>query len=293
MKIAIAGGTGLIGKQLETDLSSYGHEVYILSRSPKNNNHIKWNPVSEEIDLDGISDVQVIINLCGAGIADKRWTPERKKELEDSRIIPALFLAKITPELKDLQTYISASGITCFGFENIGRPYTEEDPYGEDYTSQLVKKWEETLQYFPESVNTVALRFGIVLSGEGGAIPRMVQPIKMGAGSALGSGDQIVQWLELSEISKVIEHILSNNLKGIYNVVQGNVTNGEFAKVLAKKLHKWVLPMNVPAFVMKALYGELSVVLLKGVEASSNKLEASGFSFGSKSLEQAISKLKL
>lgn len=293
MKIVIAGGTGLIGKQLEIALSNCGHEVLILTRSPKKNNHIQWNPYNKYIELDKITDVEAIINLCGSGIADSRWTAKRRKELEDSRILPAVYLAELTSVLKQLKFYITASGITCFGFNDIGRLYTEDDVFGKDYTSQLVKKWEHTLNLFPKNIHCAALRFGIVLSDQGGAIPRISQPIKFGAGAALGSGKQIVQWLDIDEIPNIVEHFLSNSLEGTFNVLQGNVTNEELTKSIAKRMKRWVLPINVPSIVMKAIFGEMSVLLLEGVPASNKKLLSSGFTFQTEDLGAVIAKLNL
>lgn len=293
MKIIIAGGTGLIGKQLEKDLLSKGHDIFILTRSPRKSNHVNWDPDRHVIDLDSIKDADAIINLCGSGIADSRWTEKRKKELEDSRIVPAMFLGQLSSKLPQLRAYISASGITCFGFERIGRAYTENDPYGNDYTSQLVKRWEETLDYFPDHINCSALRFGIVISDQGGAIPRIAKPVKLGAGAAIGSGDQIVQWLDIEEIPRVVDHILTNGLQGIFNVVQGNATNKALTVDIAKHLHKWVLPINVPSFLMKALYGEMAILLLEGVEASNEKLLSTGFEFQTNVLQEVIDKLDL
>ena len=293
MKIVIAGGTGLIGKQLEIALSNCGHEVLILTRSPKKNNHIQWNPYNKDIELDKITDVEAIINLCGSGIADSRWTAKRRKELEDSRILPAVYLAELTSVLKQLKFYITASGITCFGFNDIGRLYTEDDVFGKDYTSQLVKKWEDTLNLFPKNIQCSALRFGIVLSDQGGAIPRISQPIKFGAGAALGSGKQIVQWLDIDEIPNIVEHFLSNSLEGTFNVLQGNVTNKELTKSIAKRMKRWVLPITVPSIVMKAIFGEMSVLLLEGVPASNQKLLSSGFTFQTEDLGAVIAKLNL
>ena len=293
MKIVIAGGTGLIGKQLEIALSNCGHEVLILTRSPKKNNHIQWNPYNKDIELDKITDVEAIINLCGSGIADSRWTAKRRKELEDSRILPAVYLAELTSVLKQLKFYITASGITCFGFNDIGRLYTEDDVFGKDYTSQLVKKWEDTLNLFPKNIQCSALRFGIVLSDQGGAIPRISQPIKFGAGAALGSGKQIVQWLDIDEIPNIVEHFLSNSLEGTFNVLQGNVTHKELTKSIAKRMKRWVLPINVPSIVMKAIFGEMSVLLLEGVPASNKKLLSSGFTFQTEDLGAVIAKLNL
>ena len=293
MKIVIAGGTGLIGKQLEIALSNCGHEVLILTRSPKKNNHIQWNPYNKYIELDKITDVEAIINLCGSGIADSRWTAKRRKELEDSRILPAVYLAELTSVLKQLKFYITASGITCFGFNDIGRLYTEDDVFGKDYTSQLVKKWEDTLNLFPKNIQCSALRFGIVLSDQGGAIPRISQPIKFGAGAALGSGKQIVQWLDIDEIPNIVEHFLSNSLEGTFNVLQGNVTNKELTKSIAKRMKRWVLPINVPSIVMKAIFGEMSVLLLEGVPVSNKKLLSSGFTFQTEDLGAVIAKLNL
>lgn len=283
----------MIGSALTKALTEAGHHIKILTRNPRQENHVKWNPDKRQIDLEGIKDTQVIINLCGASIADKRWTSSRKKELIDSRVKPAVFILELSNDLNDLEHYITVSGINCYGFKERAEPYSEEDAYGTDFTSQLVKKWEEPAKQFPANIRSTVLRLAIVLTDKGGALPKMVKPFNMGVGSGFGSGKQIMSWVTLDELMRVFDHIISRRVAGTYNVCQGNPTNLQFMKALGKHLNKKLLPVNVPAATFKIIFGQMSEILLQGVPASNQKLIDSGFTFKTDSLSEALRPLDL
>ena len=137
--ITIAGGTGLIGKALTEALSTKGYEVTILTRNPTAPNEVFWNPLTNELDRSRIESTNVLINLSGAGIADSKWTPERKRVLQESRVGTNLFLAEVAEDLPYLTQFICASGINTNGFKELEKIYVETDPFGNDFLSQLVK----------------------------------------------------------------------------------------------------------------------------------------------------------
>lgn len=286
--ILIAGGTGLVGKKLRRKLEDEGHQVRILSRNPINENEYYWNPSKKEFDKTALQNVDTIINLSGAGVADKRWTAERKKELFDSRIETTQFLASFIDEIPQLEAYISASGITCYGFESESKLYTETDPFGDDYISQLVKDWETAADLFSSHCRVVKMRIAVVLDHNGGALNKMSQAIRLGIGSPLGSGTQIIQWVHISDLVNAFNHVITYPLSGSFNVVGGNVNNKNFMKAIAQALKKPFWMPNVPSFVFKLLFGEMSVILLKGVNVSSQKIVDTGFKFEYVELDIAL-----
>lgn len=292
-RILIAGGTGLIGRALENRLTLSGHEVYVLSRSPKGQNQVLWNPAEGEIDLSKIRSTDVIVNLCGAGVADKPWSSKRKKELLDSRVIPANFLFSLKHEFPHLKQYISASGVNCYGYENRNEPYIESDLFGDDYLSQLVKKWEEGADQFSSDVKVAKLRIAMVLSENGGALAKLSKAVKWGVGSPIASGKQWMTWIHMNDLVLAIEHTISEQLDGAFNTLGSYSTNEDFMKALATSLNKRIWMPNVPAFLMKLILGEMSEMLIKGVKVSNEKLGNTGFDFTYSQLDEALSKLDL
>ncbi len=276
--ILIAGGTGFVGKSLKSSLIKKGFQVKILTRKPSESDEYFWDPYQNKIDKEALTNVDTLINLCGAGIADERWTEKRKQELYDSRILTTKFLASLLDDLPNLNCYVTASGITCYGFEDRDKPYQETDLYGKDYISQLVKNWEEASALFSVKCRVVQMRISVVLDKEGGALEKMSQSVRMGFGSALGSGKQIVPWIHRSDlVNAFLNAILNDSITGPYNLVAGNDTNQYFMKSLASALKKPFWMPNVPAFVLKIILGEMSIIVLKGVKVSNQKLLDTGF----------------
>lgn len=286
--ILIAGGTGLVGKRLQKELKLQGHSISILSRNPKGENQFFWNPAEGKMDESCLADVHVVINLSGAGIADQRWTDSRKKELHESRIGTNRFLFEKIDKMPKLEQFITSSGINAYGFDNDARIYIENDPFGTDYISQLVKEWEESADLFEEKCKVVKIRTAVVLDENGGALSKMLTPIKMGIGSPLGSGKQIMCWIHAIDLTRLFAHAIDRQLEGAYNAIGGYCSNKEFMKSIAVELNKPFWFPAVPAFTLKMLFGEMAILLLKGIKASNAKILSTDFTFQYSDLKAAL-----
>ena len=271
-KVLIAGGTGLIGSLLEMRLRNAGYEVFILTRNSKAKNHILWDPERNEIDVKRIESIEVLINLCGAGIADGRWTKKRKRILESSRIGTTNFLFKHSDKMRALKHYISASGITCYGYEEMDRPYSEEDEFGTDYLSQLVMKWEESARQFESICKVSIMRISIVLSGDGGALPKLMKIVKKGLASPIGSGNQWMPWIYIDDLVSVFLSVIDLELEGPLNAVTSCTRNTDFIKLLAKATGNRIWLPKVPVLTMRVVFGEMADMLTKGVQVSNDKM---------------------
>jgi uncharacterized protein (TIGR01777 family) len=291
MHVLLAGGTGLIGRKLEKSLTDKGIQVSVLSRNPKRPNEYKWDPSKKEISFQDLHQVQVLINLSGAGIADKRWSEARKKELYDSRIGTNEFLYSLVEKMPSLKQFISSSGINCYGYEDDRRVYSEDDPFGKDYLSELVRSWEESADLFSSHVRVAKVRTAVVLDNTGGVLQKMCAVVKMGIGSPIGSGKQLMPWIHKEDLVNLIIHVMENNLEGAFNAVAGCDSNANFMHSIARTMHKPFFFPKVPSFIMKLLYGEMSSVLLLGLNASNDKIVESGFVFRYMEIESALEDL--
>ena len=288
--ILIAGGTGLIGKRLTTHLESTGNVVFILTRKPTASNHIFWNPSTHEIDTTKLGTITHLINLCGASLAGKRWSHAYKKELLDSRIQPAQFLLANIQHFPKLSHYITASGINCYPL-NQAKVYTETDSFGTDFVSQLVKQWEETADLFSPHCIVSKIRISPVLDNQGGALQEILKPIKAGLGAVLGNGKQAMPWIHYEDLARIFDFVLQHQLAGAFNAVAETSTNKEFTAICAESISKKIRLPKLPAFMVKLLFGEMSMLLLEGVQASHEKLTKAGFTFKHTDLKEAISSL--
>lgn len=289
-QIAIAGGTGLIGRKLEGKLKSEGYDVLILTRSPKAENHVSWNPSEKQIDLEKLQNVEVIINLCGAGIADKPWSKSRKKILHDSRIIPNEFLSSIQSKLPNLKQFIAASGVNAYGYENESHEYSEYEAYGSDYLSQLVKDWEASTNGF-ENIPITKMRIAMVLTSNGGAMEKLLKPINFHLGSGLGSGKQPMAWVHIDDLTNSFVFAIKNELDGAYNILNDCAENKTFMSTLSEVKGKKMWLPNVPGFMLKMFLGEMAEMLLKGVKISNQKIKNTGFEFEYSTLKSALENL--
>lgn len=286
--ILIAGGTGLIGQRLVHSLESKGYTVNVLSRNPKGKNQFFWNPLKQEIDETCLSKVEVLINLSGAGIADKRWSNSRKEELFSSRIGTTTFLFSLEDKMPRLKHFITSSGINCYGYEDDERIHLESDPFGTDWLSGLVRDWEMSADLFIHKCGVAKVRTAVVFDKNGGALPRMLGPVKLGIGSALGSGKQHMPWIHAADLVGIFEHIIDKELSGAYNAVAACDTNKEVTQSMAETLNKPFWFPNVPAFMMKLLFGEMASVLLLGLKASNEKIKTTGYTFQFPELNEAL-----
>lgn len=287
-KILIAGGTGFIGKVLVQELQNAGHEVRVLSRSAKTRGNYYWNPRTKEIDVTAFEGIQILINLSGSGIADQRWTEERKKDLYASRIGTNEFLFHHVEQMPELEQFITASGINAYGFDDTDVQHSEDDPFGTDFLSQLVHDWEKSADAFSVKCQVAKIRIAVVLGPEGGALKRMLPAIKMGIGSPLGTGKQFMPWIHAADLVGILVHAIDHKLNGAYNAVAQCDSNREFMKALAQQLKKPFFFPAVPSFVLRALFGEMANVLLKGTSASNKKIQDEGFTFKYPTLISAL-----
>ena len=289
--VLIAGGTGHLGRNIEKELILKGYKVLILTRNPAKENHIFWNPAENKIDTEKLSEVEIIINLAGENIGEKKWSNERIKALFLSRINPAVILYENRTSFPRLKQYISASGISCYGYSSLTKIYEENDVYGTDTLSQIVEKWEEAADLFLDKYIVTKMRTAVVLDSKDGAFQKIAQPIKMGIGSPLGSGEQYISWVHINDLVASYLFAIENEIEGTYNVVGGNDSNKTFGKTLAKKLKKGFWFPKVHAFVLKFILGKMSVLVLKGVKVSNKKITEKGFQFKYDSLEKAFEEM--
>ena len=287
-KVLIAGGTGHLGRNIEQELILKGYHVLILTRNPSKENHIFWNPSENKIDTKRLSEVEIIINLAGENIGAKKWSNDRIKQLFLSRINPAVILYENRTSFPKLKQYISASGVNCYGYDSLDKIYSEEDKYGKDTLSQIVQKWEEAADLFLEKYIVTKMRTAVVLDKNEGAFQKIAQPIKMGIGSPLGSGEQYISWVHINDLVDSYLFAIENKLDGTYNIVGGNDSNKTFGKTLAKKLKKGFWFPKVHAFVLSLILGKMSVLVLKGVQVSNKKIKEKGFQFQFDSLEKVF-----
>ncbi len=297
-KILISGGTGLIGSRLTTMLQEKGYKVAYLSRNPVTIPNIRvhyWDPALGKIEQEAIKDTAHIINLAGAGVADKRWTKKRKQVILDSRIeSTALLREAIQNASQKPKSLISASAVGIYGFDTGDPLVTEETHPAQDFLADVTQQWEESSREAETlGVRTAQLRIGIVLSPDGGALPQILKPIKLGLGAALGSGKQYMSWIHIDDLCRMFIWLMENeNLIGPYNGVAPNpVTNKELTRAAAKTLKKPLFLPNVPGFAIRLVFGEMGNIVLGGNRVSSEKIQKSGFKFNFSELSPALEDL--
>jgi len=271
MKILITGSTGLVGTALTQDLQRAGHTVCRLVRPGTSTQAIgdsqgfdvNWNPATGELGGAAVG-ADAVVNLAGASIAEKRWTPQRKQLLRSSRIDTTRALVQALAKMSARpRVLISASATGIYG--NRGdEKLTEASQPGTDFLSGIAKEWEsEALKAEALGIRVVRVRFGIILSKHGGALPQMMRPLQFGVGGKIGSGKQWMSWITLDDVVAILRLTLENaNVTGAINLVSPQpVTNADFTKILAAALHRPAL-FPAPAFALRLLLGEMADALL-------------------------------
>jgi hypothetical protein len=293
--VLITGGTGLIGSVLQAILVEAGYEVILLSRNVKGKNSFLWDVEKNFIDKQAILKTDHLIHLAGAGIADKPWTDERKKEIIDSRVDTTTLLIKsFKQQQKELKTVIAASAIGFYGFETSEHIYTETDKPATGFLAETCVTWEKATSVFTEvSERLVQLRIGVVLDKNGGALKKMAQPVHFYAGAAIGTGKQYMPWIHVKDLCNMILFALKNkNEHGIYNAVSSkSITNDAFTKAIGKAVHKPILLPAIHAFVIKTLFGDMAGMVLEGSRVSNEKIRACGFQFQYDDIDPALEDL--
>lgn len=284
MKIIISGASGLMGKALTDALRADGHNVAHLVRaggSPSADD-ILWDPASGRIDAAALEDADAVLNLNGASIAGGRWTRAYKALLGISRIEPTRLLVATFAQLqRKPRVFLSASAVGFYGSRG-NEILTETSPPGTDFLALLASDWEaEAARAAQSGIRTVLLRFGVILSSSGGALPRMLLPFRFGLGGRFGSGEQWMSWIAIEDAVGIVRAAIEDErFAGPINVVAPTpLRNAEFTRVVARTLHRPAI-FSAPAFALRMMLGEMAdALLLVSQRAVPERLTAMGYSF--------------
>jgi uncharacterized protein (TIGR01777 family) len=301
VKILISGSTGLVGSAVIDALNRQGHDLTRLvrpgtaRRKPKATPvgelpQIPWNPQSGLLNSHA-EGIEAIIHLAGASIAGHRWTAAWKRELRDSRVSATRQLVASLRRLRrPPQIFIAASAIGYYGSRG-DEELTESSPAGTDFLAQLTLDWEaESARAGDLGARVVILRFGVILAKQGGALPRMALPLRLGIGGRIGSGRQWISWVTLEDIVGIIRFALETNLlSGPANAVSPNpIQNAEFTQALGRVLRRPTI-FPAPPFALRLALGEMAdSLLLASQKVHPTKLLSLGFRFLHPDLESAL-----
>ncbi|HSJ12715.1 MAG TPA: TIGR01777 family oxidoreductase [Gillisia sp.] len=299
MRVLITGATGLVGNHLTRLLRDKNIDVNYLTTSkdkieknPQYSGYF-WDPSKGEIDEACLEGVEAIFHLAGASIA-KRWTSDYKKEIIESRTKTAQLLHQTLQGTNhQVSRFISSSAIGIYP-SSLEKLYTEDERAIDDsFLGEVVERWEESAREFEDlDIDVAIVRTGLVLAEEGGALPKIKEPVALNAGAAFGSGKQWQSWIHVEDLAGIFVFILENELSGVFNAVAPNpVTNKELVNQIAAQLDKSVWLPNIPSVALKLAMGEMSRVLLSSQLVSSEKIQNAGYRFKFKNLPKALEDL--
>ena len=288
--IAIAGSSGLIGSALTAALRAADHRVLrIVRRTPSNSDELHWNPENGEFDVDAISDVDAVVNLCGVNVGQRRWSGAFKQGLRDSRIAPTEVLAHAVAEA-GVATLVNASAVGYYG-NTKDRVVDENDRAGRGFLAQLCEDWEAaTLPAQYSGARVVLARTGLVFAPGGGALGRLRPLFRTGLGARLGSGRQYMSWITLEDEVRALLFAISNTaLSGPVNMTgPAPVTNAEFTTAFGHAVNR-PTPLMLPGFAVRVALGEFADEgVLIGQRAIPSALERAGFQFHHNTIGEAL-----
>jgi hypothetical protein len=294
--IGITGGTGFIGRHIARNLAAAGHSVIVFTRSPKaaegNIRYALWRPDSEQIDGSALQEVEAVIHLAGAGVADKRWTPERKEEIMSSRVAATHFLHHaLRADAPACKVFVAASASGYYGPDRDGlTPFTEDAPPYNDFLAGVCVAWESASFSASGRYRTAVLRIGIVLGKDGGAFPKLAGPMRFGVMPVLGSGQQMVSWIHVEDLAQLfVTAALNERFQGVCNAAAPHpVTHRKLMKTIAAAKGGLRIPVPVPAWALRVIMGEASAEVLKSCTLSCKKVLELGFQFRFPDLKDAI-----
>ena len=293
--VLIAGGSGLIGTRLSEILVEKGYEVRWLSRKPESNSKFKtflWNTDDKTIDMDAFKGVDTVINLSGAGIADKRWTKARKKVLIESRTQSTqLLFETLTTKKNTVTTYISASAIGFYGNRGDDIMTENSTPGTKGFLTESTVAWENSIApFFKTNIRTIVIRVGVVLTKKGGALPELEFPFKFGVGAYFGRGKAWYSCIHIDDVCGIFIWALENeNARGVYNGVGPQpVTNYDLEKAIGAAKNKKFLYLPVPPLALRIAMGEMADVVLTSTRIIPEKAMNEGFKFSFPNLESSL-----
>lgn len=293
MRIVVAGASGFLGTRLVEALIADGHEVRRLVRRPATTpDETRWHPEQGVLDPAVLTRTDAVINLCGAGIGDKRWTDAYRQELRDSRIIPTRLLAATLADLSTAgraPTLLNSSAVGYYG-DRGDEVITEQTPGGRGFLADLSRDWEAATEPARDAgARVVLLRTGLPLHPDGGLLKPLMLPFRLGAGGKIGSGRQYVPWISLADWLAAMLYLLADSrITGPVNLTgPAPATNAEFTKALAAALHRPAI-LPIPGFALHAVAGDLADEALASMRVVPEALTASGFTFQHPTVERAL-----
>ncbi|MFO0552084.1 MAG: TIGR01777 family oxidoreductase [Polyangiaceae bacterium] len=292
LTILIAGASGLVGRALVAHLTEGGHRVVrLVRRDPTQPNELRWDPSRGEIDRAGLEGADAIVNLAGENVGDGRWSKARRAAILESRIASTGLLARAAAELtRRPRVFVSASGVGIYGLER-DQPADETAPVGGGFLAEVCAAWEAAAEPARSAkIRTVAMRLGVVLSKEGGALAKMLPAFKLGAGGPIGGGRQWLSWISMRDAVRAFARAIDDpRLAGPVNVVAPEpVMQRDFAMTLGRVLKKPV-GLPVPRLAITAMFGEMGrETVLASQRAMPKKLLDVGFRFDHPSLLTAL-----
>lgn len=292
--VLITGGSGLVGQQLTKLLQAEGYQVMHLSRRPASGaiTTYQWDVKAGTLDERALETADHIIHLAGAGIADKRWTKRRRQEIMDSRVAAtALLTNQLALGNHQVQSFISASAIGYYG-DRGAEVLTEESTPGRDgFLEDVCVAWEQAADAVAAlGIRTVKIRIGLVLAMEGGALPKVLLPMRFGLAPYFGNGQQYYSWIHIHDLVRLFHFMLTrSSLSGVYNAVAPTpMTNKAFTRVIATAYGRPTLLLPAPRFALRTAMGEMADVVLYSARVSAQKTLKAGFSFGFPALPETI-----
>ncbi len=287
MRILIAGGTGLIGRALIDRFLEEQHQVWVLTRNPKRKhpplgvNLVPWDGCTTSGWEVLVSNMDVIINLAGDTIGSWPWSKEKKNRIIQSRVSSGRVLVQAIQKANNRpKTFIQASAVGYYGL-HADEKITETTPAGADFLSEICQKWESSTEEVEKlGVRRVVIRTGIVLFNDGGILPQFMFPIRFFIGGPIGNGRQGIPWIHIADEVGAISHLINNAAaRGIYNLSAPHpLSNRDFGRALANQMKRpYWLPVS--AFVIRVIFGEMSVLLLQGHFMYPKRLLESGYHF--------------
>ncbi len=288
----MTGASGLVGSALTEALEARGSSVRkLVRRAPRSSDEVGWDPKGDAIPAPVFEGVDAVVHLAGKGIGDTRWNDEVKAEIRASRVDGTRLIAEALADGAGPKTLVCASAVGLFG-DRGDEVLDDASPPGEGFLAEVVQDWEAAADPARDSgVRVVHARFGVILTREGGALERMLTPFRFGVGGRLGSGDQYVAYVSLSDVvSALLRFLEDDSLSGAFNVTAPNpATNAELTRALGRVLGRpTVLP--VPAFALRAAMGKemADELLLASQRVVPKRLLDAGFEFAHPTIEDAV-----
>ncbi|MEU6743596.1 TIGR01777 family oxidoreductase [Streptosporangium sandarakinum] len=293
MTIIVTGSSGLLGSALVRSLRADGTRVVrLVRRAPQGPDEAFWDPAGGTLDPAVLEGARAVVHLAGAGIGDRRWNEEYKREIVRSRVEGTATVARALAELPAGPALLSASATGFYG-DTGDREVDETSPPGSGFLARdVVEPWEAATRPAAEAgVRVALLRTGLVLSRDGGLLARILPLFRAGAGAPLGSGRQYMSWISLDDWVGAVRYILNDpEMSGPVNLTAPEpVTNERFTRALGRAVHRPTMPVAVPGFMLRAVLGEFAEEgVLIGQRVLPRRLLEAGHSFRHIRLDDAL-----